>query len=81
MTLQITEEQALWFRARRGHLAGPGAADPPAAAAAVLGAQSQQINPSLHAISLRCADRPTASALRRTMLSGCSRVLTTISTG
>lgn len=65
MPLQLSEDQALWFRARRGHLAGPGAPDARAAARALIGAQSQQLNPSLHALSLRSADRPTASALRR----------------
>ncbi len=67
-SLEVTEEQALWFRARRGHLASPGARDVREAAHAVLGAQSQQINPSLHALSLRTAGRPTASALRSRIL-------------
>ena len=60
---RLTEDQVLWFRARRGHLAGPGAPDPGAAARAVVGAQSQQLGPSLHALSLRTKGRPTASAL------------------
>ena len=47
---EFTEEQVLWFRARRTHLAGPGAKDVAAAARAILGAQAQQPNPALHAL-------------------------------
>ncbi len=62
-TLTISEEQALFFRCRRQHLAGPGASDPVAAARAVVGVQSQQLNPSLWGLSLRCAGLPSASEL------------------
>ncbi|HVS16607.1 MAG TPA: winged helix DNA-binding domain-containing protein [Thermoanaerobaculia bacterium] len=62
--VRIDEEQALYFRARRGHLAGPGAPDPAAAAASILGAQSQQVPPSLLALSQRTAGRPSAEELR-----------------
>jgi len=63
----VTSEQVLYFRARRSHLLGPGAADVAAAARDLLGAQSQQIAPSLHALSLRTAGRPTADAIKSRM--------------
>ena len=63
MTLHLEEEHVLFFRATRGHLAGPGAADHAAAARALVGAQSQQLAPSLLALSLRTKGRPTARAL------------------
>lgn len=66
--MRVTEEQVLWFRARRGHLAGPGAPDAAAAARAILGAQSQQLSMSLLALSQRTAGRPTAVALQRSLL-------------
>lgn len=62
--LRISEDQVLWFRARCGHLAGPGAATPAEAAAAVLGAQSQQLNTGLLALAQRTAGRPRVEALR-----------------
>ena len=65
--LQLSEDQIRWFRARRGHLAGPGAPDPVAAARDLLGAQSQVLAPSLHAIALRTAGSPTAEALKARM--------------
>ncbi|NQU50007.1 MAG: winged helix DNA-binding domain-containing protein [Planctomycetes bacterium] len=66
-SLQLTEEQILYFRARRGHLAGPGAADPATAAQDLLGAQAQQIAPALLALSQRTAGRPSASAIHAQM--------------
>ncbi len=66
--LEVTEDQVLWFRARRGHLAGPGAPDAAAAARAIIGAQSQQLSPSLLALSQRTAGRPTAAALELSLL-------------
>ena len=63
MTLRLTEDQVLFFRAKRGHLAGPGATSPVAAARALIGAQSQQLAPSLLALSLRTKGRPTGRAL------------------
>jgi hypothetical protein len=62
--IEVSEDQALYFRARRGHLAGPGAPDPVAAAAAIVGAQSQQVPPSLLALSQRTEGRPDADSLR-----------------
>jgi len=62
--LTLSEDQVRWFRARRGHLIGPGAPDAVAAARELLGAQSQVLEPSLHALSLRTAGRPTAAALK-----------------
>ncbi len=61
--VEITEEQALWFRARRGFLAGPGAEDPAAAARAAVGLQAQQLSSALLGLSQRVAGRPTAEAL------------------
>ena len=62
--LQLTESQVLYFRARRGHLAGPGAADTQTAARDVLGAQAQQLPPALYALSLRTKGRPNAEQVR-----------------
>jgi len=59
----ITEDQALFFRARRSHLAGPGAADAREAARAIVGAQAQQIAPALLALAQRTQGRPTAEEL------------------
>ncbi len=64
----VTEEQVLYFRARRGHLAGPGAPTAVAAARAIIGAQSQQLPPALLALSLRCRGRPTATKLKAQLL-------------
>lgn len=63
----VDEERTLWFRARRGHLAGPGARDVAAAASTILGAQSQQLGPSLWALALRTKGRPTRTAVRRAL--------------
>ena len=60
----VSEEQALYFRARRGHLAGPGAASAAEAAASILGAQSQQLTTGLLAVAQRTAGRPSAEELR-----------------
>lgn len=65
--LELSEEQVLFFRAGRSHLAGPGAATAGAAAAAILGAQSQQLGPALLALSQRTKGRPTADQLREQM--------------
>ncbi len=67
-SLTVTEEQVLYFRARRGHLAGPGADDAAAAARAILGAQSQQLGPSLVALSQRLRGGPTAARLQNELL-------------
>jgi hypothetical protein len=61
--LELEEESVLWFRARRTLLAGGGAPDAVSAARTVLGAQSQQLGPSLHALSLRTSTRPSAEEL------------------
>lgn len=61
--LHLTEDQILYFRARRGHLAGPGAPSIEAAARDMLGAQAQQIAPALLALSQRTAGRPTAAEI------------------
>lgn len=64
----IHEDAALYFRARRSHLVGPGAPSPTAAAAAILGAQAQQEMPALFAISQRTKGRPTAVEVREEMI-------------
>lgn len=68
--IEVSEEQVLYFRAKRGHLAGPGAASARDAARAILGAQSQQLNPSLLALSQRTKGRPTAARLKAELLEG-----------
>ncbi len=68
--IELTEEQVLYFRARRGHLAGPGAASARDAASAILGAQSQQLNPSLLALCQRTRGRPTAARLKAELIEG-----------
>ena len=62
--IRVTEDQILHFRARRGHLAGPGADSVADAARSILGAQSQQLNPSLLALSMRTKGRPTSSEIK-----------------
>ncbi len=62
-TLKLSEEQVSWFRARRGYLAGPGAASARGAVRAILGAQSQQLPPSLIGVSQRTRARPSAEDL------------------
>ena len=61
--VDVSEDHVLFFRARRGHLAGPGASDPTSASRAILGAQAQQLPPALLALSMRTKGRPTAAAL------------------
>ncbi len=73
--VELDENQALFFRARRSHLAGRGATDPESAARAILGAQAQQENPGLFALSQRTAARPTAKELRRRLLEPGARSL------
>ena len=75
--LELSEEQVLWFRARRGHLAGPGATSAAAAARAILGAQSQQLPPSLFGLSARTKGRPSAASLRRQLFGGTRRLVRT----
>lgn len=66
--LVLSEEQILFFRAKRCHLAGGGAPGPLAAAAAILGAQAQVQSPGLLALSQRTVGRPTAAALEQALL-------------
>lgn len=63
--ISITEDQALAFRARRGHLLGPGAKDAVTAARDILGAQSQQLGTSLFALCQRTRKRPTHAQLEQ----------------
>ncbi len=73
-SIELSEEQVLYFRARRGHLAGPGAADAAASARAIIGAQAQQLAPALLALSLRTRGRPTSDELEQRIF-GASRSL------
>ncbi len=66
--IEVTEEQVLYFRARRGHLAGPGAPSPVEASRAIIGAQSQQLPPALLALSARSTGHPTAAKLKAQLL-------------
>jgi len=66
--LPVTEEQALWFRAQRGHLAGKGAKDEGEVVRAVLGIQAQQLAPALWAVAMRCQSRPTAEEVAASIL-------------
>ncbi len=76
-SIEVSEDQALYFRALRNHLAGPGAPDPAAAARDILGAQSQALGPSLWALSLRTEGRPTAEELKRGILEHPRRLVRT----
>jgi hypothetical protein len=75
--VEVSEDQVLHFRARRGHLAGPGAANATAAARAILGAQAQQIPPALLALSMRTRGRPSAEALRAQLFGSGRRLVRT----
>lgn len=66
--IEVGEEQVLYFRARRGHLAGPGARNAVEAARAILGAQAQQPGPALLALGQRTKGRPAAAALKAQLL-------------
>ena len=68
MVRSVSEEQALYFRARRTHLAGPGAPNARAAARSLIGAQAQVDTPALFALSQRTASRPTMEELRHQLL-------------
>lgn len=68
MPLELRREQVQSFRARRGHLAGPGASGPEEAARAVVGIQAQVESAALWALALRTQGWPSVSALRRALL-------------
>lgn len=61
--VEISEEQALWYRARRSFLAGDGAVDAPEAVRAVCGIQAQQEGQALLGLSQRMQSRPRAATL------------------
>ncbi len=61
--MQLSERQILNFRARRGHLSGPGAASPAAVAKAVVGIQAQVETAAYWSVSLRTEGRPSAEAI------------------
>lgn len=62
--IEATVDHIRWFRARRSHLVGAGAADPVAAARAILGAQAQQLPQGVWALAARTAGRPSAASVR-----------------
>lgn len=66
--MELDEEQVLHFRARRGHLIGPGAASAAEAARAVVGIQAQVEPAAFWSVSMRTAGRPSADALAREVL-------------
>ncbi len=76
MTVEVTEDQVRWFRARRAHLIGPGAPDAATAARDIVGVQAQYENPALLALALRTAGTPTADALRTALYDDHSLVRT-----
>lgn len=61
--MRLTEKQVLSFRARRGHLEGPGAASPAEAARAVVGIQAQVESAAWWSVAMRTAGRPTAAEI------------------
>lgn len=67
-TLSIREDQVLYYRARRSHLAGPGARDAVRAARDIVGAQAQQPGPGTLALSQRTKGRPAAPRLKNALL-------------
>ena len=72
-SLIITYEQALYFRAIRGHLAGPGVAGDAAESAlqiarTMVGVQSQQLGPSSYGVCIRARQRPTAAAIKSALM-------------
>ena len=75
--LELKEEAVLWFRARRTLLAGEGAPDAVSAARTLIGAQSQQLGPSLHALSLRTRSRPRAAELHQELMEPPRRLVRT----
>jgi len=62
-SLKLSEEQALFFRSRRGFLV-EGASTVAQCARDILGLQSQQLAPGLLALSQRLNTRPTAAELQ-----------------
>lgn len=75
--IEVSEDQVLYFRSRRGHLAGAGATDVAAAASAIIGAQSQQLPPSLLALSMRTKGRPTAAKIKSQLLGSSPKLVRT----
>lgn len=61
--MRLSEEQVLNFRARRGHLSGPGAGTPAEAARAVVGIQAQVEPAGWWATAMRTRGRPTAAEI------------------
>lgn len=69
-SITLTEEQVLFFRAQRQFLAGPGAPDLATAAHAIVGAQTQQIEPGVLALSMRVSEPPTLAEMKSHLFEG-----------
>ncbi len=67
-SLSLSEDQVLFFRARRGYLAGVAAESAEDVARRLVGVQGQVLGPALLALSQRLADRPTADRLKEELL-------------
>ncbi|MEM1349379.1 MAG: crosslink repair DNA glycosylase YcaQ family protein, partial [Myxococcota bacterium] len=67
-SVSITTEQVRAFRARRTLLTEPGASGIAEAARRILGLQAQVDSCALHALSMRCAQRPDQVAIKRAIL-------------
>ncbi len=59
----VTDERALALRARRHHLAGPGAPAPTAAARAAVGIQAQVVAPALWSLAMGTPEPAEAAAV------------------
>lgn len=64
----LDESQALWFRARRSHLAGTGAPDVPTTARALVGAQAQVETCASWGLSLRTQSAPDHARVQAELL-------------
>lgn len=74
--MKLSERQVLSFRARRGHLSGPGAPSLAAAARAVVGIQAQVEGAAWWSLAMRTAGRPQAAAVDHEVYSARSLVRT-----
>ena len=75
--IEVSEEQVLYFRAVRGHMAGPGAKDAVVAARDIIGAQAQAVGTGILALSQRTKGRPSAKKIQA-MFGGKNRKLVRI---
>lgn len=75
--LALTGDQLRFFRAKRGHLIGPGAPDLVSCARDLLGAQAQVDTCAFYALSLRTQGRPTAAQVRELIFEGAHTLVRT----